>query len=414
MGSGQSVLSDETFGEEGQFRVHIKLHAGFSTAERLKLRDACRGWVNVWHSPSFKKWVMEFNFSDTDHTNKEIYDKLLGGLSGANVIDNQADIEIWGRRDPESVGTLVSTTFVHNGEPWEGSERLLTDSVGKVAWQLVYDYCRHQGFLHAGYSEEQSVPFAVAKQTQILIELSEALSGPSLGAPVDVMGMAPEVAQAVAPEAAPQPQHGVKAKAALYESKQNQSKTKPSKAESKGKKEQAMEEPAEEKLPVSTVVPFGGSTAAMESKDQAPAQDAAESKHAVLPVPITASAGDEVKSEEWVEVEDPQDRAEDKVLPEMQPVPDPAAVPKDAYELETRQDEADGRDSRTYAEVVSSKAPAISAKMDPTEEDAENAGPGKENQPRPSLPHQPLSGSKELADFIKNEINFHFDMKEVI
>jgi hypothetical protein len=173
MGSAQSIITnDETFGEDGHFKVHIKLHEGFNPVERLKLRDACRAWVEVWHDNHFREWLMSFQFSDEGHSNREICNKLLGGISGAKVVDNQADIEIWGRHNNDGTtdAVTIKTTFVHDGKQWEGSTRLMTYTVAKIAGFLVYDYCRHQGFHHAGTSEERTVPFAVAKETKRLIE----------------------------------------------------------------------------------------------------------------------------------------------------------------------------------------------------------------------------------------------------
>jgi hypothetical protein len=172
MGSGHSkiAINDETFGDDGQFKVHIKLFEGFNTEERHKLRAACQQWVETWQSSEFKNWLLTFHFANTNYTNQDIYNKLVGGVSGVKVVDNHADIEIWGKHDTVADSTSISTTFVHDGKEWGGSPHLMNYTVAKLAGYLVFDFCRHEGFLHAGFSEERSVPFAVAKETKRLIE----------------------------------------------------------------------------------------------------------------------------------------------------------------------------------------------------------------------------------------------------
>lgn len=164
------VVNDETYDLGGHFKVHVKLYEGLTAGERNKLRSACLEWISAWQTHEFKTWLLNFRFGDTNYTNQEIYDKLLGGISGVNVVEKQADIEIWGKHDNDNDTTTITTTFTHDGQQWEGSPHLLEYSIAKIAGFLVYDYCRHQGFLHAGFYEETSIPFAVAKETKRLIE----------------------------------------------------------------------------------------------------------------------------------------------------------------------------------------------------------------------------------------------------
>lgn len=171
MGTGHStvVCNDETFGTGGNFKVHIKLFEGFDPEERRKLRQACRDWAEVWQSSAFKQWLLEFQFEGTDLTNEQIFDKLMGGVSAVNIVDNQADIEIWAAQSENAENTL-NTTFLVDGKEWEGSPFLTSFSVAKIAGYLAYDYCRNQGFLHAGIAPTRTVPFAVACETKRLIE----------------------------------------------------------------------------------------------------------------------------------------------------------------------------------------------------------------------------------------------------
>lgn len=170
MGNEHSVVAgDETFGEEGKFKVHIKLYDGLAPLERLKLTEACKLWVKVWQSEQFKDWLMTFEFAD-EKSNQEICEKLLGDISKANVVAKQADIEIWGERQGVADITVLNTTFVAGGEHWEGTPYMATYPAAKLAGFLAYDYCRFHGFLHAGIAPTHTVPFAIAKETKRLAE----------------------------------------------------------------------------------------------------------------------------------------------------------------------------------------------------------------------------------------------------
>lgn len=162
------VTNDETFGEGTKFKVHIKLYEGFDAAQRRKLREAVQAWVDVWRTEEFKNWVMNYDFQDTKLSNAEIYDTLIGDVYGANIVDNQADIEIWAQHKDSD--TVVNTTFVHDGKQWEGSKYLMTYSAAKLAGYLAHEYCRNLHFLHIGPSSERSVPFAVGKKTKRMAE----------------------------------------------------------------------------------------------------------------------------------------------------------------------------------------------------------------------------------------------------
>jgi hypothetical protein len=161
-------MNDETFGEEGQFKVHIKIYEGFDRDERIKLREACRMWVYVWQSAEFKEWVLNFKFQDTRLTSEEIYAELVGGFESARVVDKGADIEIWVKHT--STTSIVHSTFIHNGEQWKGSEYLGYYSPAKLAGHLAHEYCRSLNFLHASVTAERSVPFAVGKKTKRMAE----------------------------------------------------------------------------------------------------------------------------------------------------------------------------------------------------------------------------------------------------
>lgn len=169
MGGGLSsaVTNDETFGEDGHFKVHIKLHEGMTPLERTKLREACQLWAEVWKTKEFRDWVMSYQFKDTSLTNEQIYEKLVGDISGVSMIEKQAEIEIWTKHTGKDA--FVKTTFVHDGKQWEGSQYLFTYSAAKLAGFLAHEYCRNLSFLHIG-STEESVPFAVGKKTKRLAE----------------------------------------------------------------------------------------------------------------------------------------------------------------------------------------------------------------------------------------------------
>jgi hypothetical protein len=175
-----TILADETFGEDGHFKVHLKLHEGLTPSERLKLSEACEAWVEVWQSSQFKNWLLTYDFSDPDHSNQVIYEKLLGSMSKANVVTKTADIEIWGKREGAADITTISTTFVSElgGENWEGTPYLTTYPAPKLAGFLAYDFCRFLGFRHAGSGPTHTVPFAVAKETKRLAELNAPITFP--------------------------------------------------------------------------------------------------------------------------------------------------------------------------------------------------------------------------------------------
>ena len=163
------VINDETFGEQGHFKVHIKLFEGMEREERIKLREACQAWAAVWQTKEFRDWVLRFDFQDTNLTNQQIYDKLMGGVMGdVSIVDNQADIEIWVKHN--NTGDVLNTTFVHDGTQWNGSPYLMTYSAAKLAGHLAHEYCRDLNFLHANTSAERSVPFAVGKKTKRMAE----------------------------------------------------------------------------------------------------------------------------------------------------------------------------------------------------------------------------------------------------
>jgi hypothetical protein len=173
MGSGYSsvVVDDETFGEDGHFKVHIKLHKRMGEAERTKLREAAKLWVTVWQSRAFKDWVLSYRFEDTSLSNGEIYERLAGHAVGVGMVENLANIEIWTKKD-RGRETYINTTFEHDGKKWEGSEYLFTYSAAKLAGFLAHEYCRHLDLLHVGCAE-RSVPFAVGKETKRIAEATK-------------------------------------------------------------------------------------------------------------------------------------------------------------------------------------------------------------------------------------------------
>jgi hypothetical protein len=170
MGTGYSnmVINDETFGEDGHFNVHIKLHEGMGQVERAKLREACRLWVAVWQTKEFRDWLMSFQFQDTSLSNDQIYERLVGHATGVGMVENHAEIGIWTKK-LRGKDTFVNTTFEHDGKKWEGSEYLFTYSAAKLAGFFAHEYCRHLDLLHVG-NTERSVPFAVGKKTKRMAE----------------------------------------------------------------------------------------------------------------------------------------------------------------------------------------------------------------------------------------------------
>ena len=171
MGNDHSkvVINDETFGKDGHFKAHIKLYDGMDRSERIKLREACQAWISVWQTREFKEWVLSFPFQDTELSNEQIYEKLIGSSSHAiNVIDSDAEIEIWVNHS--SSGNELHTVFSHDGKQWAGSKYLMTYSAAKLAGHLAHDYCRHLNFLHINNTAERSVPFAVGKKTKRMAE----------------------------------------------------------------------------------------------------------------------------------------------------------------------------------------------------------------------------------------------------
>jgi hypothetical protein len=164
------VIDDETFGENGHFKVHVKLFEGLDRDEKIKLREACRLWVDVWQSQEFKNWVLNFRFQDTALTSEEIYAKLVGDLESARVIDKGADIEIWAKH--AGPASTLHAAFVHDGEQWNGSDYLGYYSPAKLAGHLAHEYCRSLKFLHASVTADRSVPFAVGKKTKRMAEVA--------------------------------------------------------------------------------------------------------------------------------------------------------------------------------------------------------------------------------------------------
>jgi hypothetical protein len=163
-----SVVDDETFGEEGQFKVHIKMYEGFDQDERLKLKEACRMWAYAWQSAEFKDWVLNYRFQDTCMTSEEIYAVLVGDFESKPVTEKGADIEIWIKH--HACASVVHSTFTHGGERWKGSEYLGHYSSAKLAVHLAHEYCRSLNFLHASVTAERSVPFAVGRKTKRMAE----------------------------------------------------------------------------------------------------------------------------------------------------------------------------------------------------------------------------------------------------
>jgi hypothetical protein len=162
------VVGDETFGENGQFKVHVKLYEGMDRDEKVKLREACRMWVAVWQSEEFKNWVLGYKFQDTALTSEEIYNELVGGLENASIVDKGADIEIWVKH--ACPASSLHAAFIHDGQQWKGSDYLGYYSPAKLAGHLAHEYCRSLNFLHASITAERSVPFAVGKKTKRMAE----------------------------------------------------------------------------------------------------------------------------------------------------------------------------------------------------------------------------------------------------
>jgi hypothetical protein len=161
-----SVVDDETFGEDGQFKVHIKMYEGFDCSEKVMLREACLVWVTAWQSEEFKEWVLNFHFQDTRLTSEEIYAVLVRGVfESASVLNNGTDVKVWVGSHATATASNIHSSF-HDGEQWRGSDYLGPYSTAKLADHLAYEYCRSMHFLQATATGENSVPFAVGKKTR--------------------------------------------------------------------------------------------------------------------------------------------------------------------------------------------------------------------------------------------------------
>lgn len=170
MGNASSfaVIDDETFGEEGHFKVHIKLYAGLDREHKIKLREACNAWVAAWQSVEFKEWLLAYVFKDTYLTSEEIYSELVGKFECAGIVEKGADIQIWAK--PGATGAALTSVFVHDDEQWKGTDYLGVYTPAKLAGHLAHEYCRSLNFLHTSAAAQMSVPFAVGKKTKQLAE----------------------------------------------------------------------------------------------------------------------------------------------------------------------------------------------------------------------------------------------------
>lgn len=178
--------NDELTGENehesanGYVRVNY-VTRNYTDAQNEKIAEVARRIEIVLNSYEFRdavlnfEWKDEFHFANTEMSNQEVYDYIMGGMETLSGIeDNEMNVDVtmyYSRRG------VVGYTYPSSDRIWTNSKFFNRYSFGGVAGNLVHEWCHKLGFKHDSNRTSRraySVPYAIGYIVEELVDkLSE-------------------------------------------------------------------------------------------------------------------------------------------------------------------------------------------------------------------------------------------------
>lgn len=162
---------------EAELTVNLSIR-DFSAEKEAKLQDAIERMLIVINSEDFKQKVLNHEYQGVKTfvdnkglSNEEVYQVLLDGAETLNgVVDHEMDLDLTLYYANNST---VGYTYPNTNRVWTNDKFFTTNSLGKVAGNIVHEWTHKLGFEHDFNSTARrnySVPYAVGNIIQELVD----------------------------------------------------------------------------------------------------------------------------------------------------------------------------------------------------------------------------------------------------
>lgn len=150
----------------------------FSMPKEAKLNDAIERMLLVINSKEFKQKVLAHEYlgkktfvDNQNLTNQEVYEVIMAGVETLNGdLDQEMDLDL---TLYYSNNSTVGYTYPNTNRVWINDKFFTTNSLGKVAGNIVHEWTHKLGFTHDFNRTEKrnySVPYAVGNIIQELVD----------------------------------------------------------------------------------------------------------------------------------------------------------------------------------------------------------------------------------------------------
>lgn len=162
---------------EANLTVNLEFR-DFSQPKEEKLNDAIERMLIVINSEEFKQKVLNHEYQgektyvdNQELTNEEIYNVIMQGVETLNgEVDQEMDLDL---TLYYSNNSTVGYTYPNTNRVWINDKFFTTNTLGKVAGNIVHEWTHKLGFTHDFNRTERrnySVPYAVGNIIQELVD----------------------------------------------------------------------------------------------------------------------------------------------------------------------------------------------------------------------------------------------------